>query len=174
VIGVAASTILLVAASLTWGIAALRLHEHYATLRAQGQALGAVGGLFADFSTPVTALTGWLATACFGLAAWQVRRGNPEPPAGRDRAATTVAELRAGLRREFRVSRALLLIVLIVAALDCGRLGVALVSLASGNPRAGTALGLLIGECVGLLAATTMLGFWAAGFREQLLRVGAL
>ncbi|MGI8846696.1 MAG: hypothetical protein ACR2GX_00285 [Candidatus Dormibacteria bacterium] len=172
-VAIAGAALVLAIAALLWGLGALGLHEHFVELRERGQALGAFPGLLADSSTLLTALTGWLAAACFGFAAWQVRRGDPEPPA-RSGEATSVSELRAGLRREFTMSRVLLDVVLIITVLDIGRLTINIIARAGGTLAAGDALGLVAVECAGLVMATTALMFWTSGFRKQLEQVGAL
>lgn len=170
--GIAALAAIALVAAIAWGIAALALHDHYLALREAGHDLGPLPGLFADASTPITALSGWAAAICFALAARQMRHHEIEPPAGVG-TVSSVAQLRAGLRREYRGVLVILAIVAAVAMLDLGRLLVSAVAGIASAP-ARTSLPLMTLEAAGLWVAALALVAWAAVFREHLLRLGAL
>src|SRR5207253_10418768 len=104
------------------GFALLRLHETLAARLAAGATLNPVQTLIATGSSPRTLWAGWVAAAFFAIALARLVRGPMEPSAGRGTAAEqTVAQLRAGLRREYVAVRVVLIVVLLVAAVDTAR-----------------------------------------------------
>ena len=167
----AAALTVAVMVALVWGGIALNLHDHYLALRGQGEDLGPVAGLFADGSTPVSALTGWLAAILFAVALRQLQGRDLEPPAGEH---PTAASLRAGLRREYRGVLVLLGVAAAATLLDTGRLVVSAIAAVRGDGAASTGLALMFAECAGLAVATVALWLWARSFRERIEVLGAL
>jgi hypothetical protein len=136
---------------------------------------GRVAWLLAHGSSAATAWEGWAAAVFFLVALLRLRRGAPEPPAGRTPVEElTLAQLRSGLVREYTVVRVALVILGAVSLTDAARAARYLVAAASGDALARTALAATVVEACGLLVAAIVLGLWAVSFREQLGRVGAL
>lgn len=166
---------MLLGAGMGWGLASLRLQEHYAAGAAAGEDLNAVAQLLADGSNTRTAWIGWAASVLFLLAVLRLRLGPPEPPAGRAGAGTrTATEMRAALRTEYHLVRAALWGVSIIAFIDAGRAVVYVIAAAAGSSTAqGNWAGTLV-EALGLLMATTLLAIWIHLFQRLLGRWGAL
>jgi hypothetical protein len=153
------------------GTLALRIQEHYA----QTSGGGRVAALLAHGSSPATAWAGWAAALFFLVALVRVRRGAPEPPAGRTPVESlTAAQLRAGLKREYTSVRVALLALTVVALADTARAARYVVAAAGGEILARASLAATLVEAAGLLVAALLLALWALTFREQLVRVGAL
>jgi hypothetical protein len=163
---------LVVAIAIGWGVAALALHEHEVSLRAAGAALSPIGRLFADASSPLTVWPGWVAAALFALSASRLRHGPVEPPTGPR--GSSVARLRAGLRREYLLARIALVFVTLLALLDLGRLMVSGVASMHSMDHAAIGLGWMVAEAAGFVAAAAALLLWVVSFRDQLGRLGAL
>jgi hypothetical protein len=169
-----AAILVAVALAAAWGVIALRLHFRYAELQAGGTVLEPLPRLFADGASALTAWPGWAAALLFAISAWRLKRAGPEPPAGRgDPAAMSIAALRAGLRREYGVSRIALVAVSILALIDLGRLAATAIA-ATGNATARIGLGWMVVEAGGLVAAASVLTLWAREFQIQLDQIGAL
>jgi hypothetical protein len=172
---VVAALAVAVAVALGWGAIALAIHDHYLALRERGGDLGPLAGLFADASTPVTALTGWLAAVLFSVALRQLQSRDLEPPVGSgEDALATAASLRAGLRREYRFVVGLLGGAALATALDTGRFTVSTVAAVRGDAAASAGLGLMALECAGLAVAVVALALWARTFRTRIEVLGAL
>ncbi|HYA01020.1 MAG TPA: hypothetical protein VEK76_11815 [Candidatus Binatia bacterium] len=170
---VPATLALLIAAG--WGLAALALQEHEASLRAGGASLGALGTLFADGSSALTAWPGWAAAVLLGLSALRLRRAAIEPPAGRRRGdGLSASRLRAGLRREYLWGRIALVAVTLLALADLGRLAVNGVARILHVSAATGSVPWTLLEVAGLTAAAAALAAWLLSFRAQLDTVGAL
>jgi hypothetical protein len=149
---------------------ALLLQHHFA--QAGG---GRIARLLAAGPTAATAWTGWAAAVFFGVAVFRLRRGAPEPPAGRVPVESmTLPQMRTGLLREYTVVRAGLVAISLVAVLDLARMVRYALAAASGDPLAGGVMPAAVVEAVGLVIAAAVLGCWAFSFRQQLLRLGAL
>ncbi|MGH7723725.1 MAG: hypothetical protein ACRENL_13010 [Candidatus Dormibacteria bacterium] len=162
---------ILAAACVALGVTSLAIQHHYA-----GQAGGGrLAGLLAQGSTAATAWAGWVAALFFLAALRRLRRGAPEPPAGRTPVEDlTLAQLRAGLVREYTVVRIVLVILVAVALADAARAARYVVAAASGDALARGALPATVIEAVGLGVAAVVLALWAGTFHEQLDRLGAL
>jgi hypothetical protein len=153
------------------GAWSLTVQHHYAGLNGGGR----VATLLARGSSAATAWEGWAAAAFFLVALIRLRRGAPEPPAGRTPVEElTLQQLRGGLVREYTVVRIGLVVLCVVSLVDAARAARYLVAAVSGDALARTALPATLVEAAGLVAATVVLGVWAGSFREQLVRMGAL
>ena len=136
---------------------------------------GRVAGLLAHGSSPVTAWEGWAAAAFFLVALVRLRRGAPEPPAGRTPVEElTLAQLRAGLLREYTAVRAGLVVLGTVSLIDLARASRYVVAAATGDSLARSSVVATVIEACGLVVAAVVLALWVATFREQLERVGAI
>lgn len=150
--------------------AALLVQHHFAA--SDG---GRIARFLARGPTAATEWTGWGAAVFFGVAVIRLRRGAPEPPAGRAPVESmTLPEIRAGLLREYTVVRAGLVALGIAAALDAARAVRYVLAAAAGDALAGASeMGTGV-EAAGLVVATVVLALWAFSFRAQLHRLGAL
>ncbi|MHB8718346.1 MAG: hypothetical protein ACYDAC_05580 [Candidatus Dormibacteria bacterium] len=136
---------------------------------------GRLARLAAAGATWATAWPGWVAAGFFGVAALRVRRGAPEPPAGRTPLESmSLAQMRRGLLREYTGVRIALVVLGLVALLDTARAARYVVAATGGDGLARATLAALLVEALGLVAAAATLGLWAAWFRAQLHRLGAL
>ncbi len=167
-------SLLAVVLAVGWGFAALALHQMELSLRSAGHLLNPIANLFAGGSSAYTAWPGWAAALLFGLSGLRLRRGALEPPGGRRPSERSAADLRSGLRREYRWARMVLLAVSLLALADVARVGVSWVAWLTGVSTAGDGLGWAALEAAGLAAAGAALIGWLLGFRRQLLRVGAI
>lgn len=153
------------------GVWLLAVQHHYAAQSGGGR----VATLLAHGSSAATAWEGWAAAVFFLVALMRLRRGAPEPPAGRTPIEElTAGQLRAGLVREYTVVRVGLVILCAVTVVDAARAARYLVATASGDSLARGSLPATLVEACGLVVATVVLGLWGATFRQQLDRVGAL
>jgi hypothetical protein len=153
------------------GVESLAIQHHYAGHSGAGR----LATLLAHGSTAATAWEGWAAALFFLVALMRLRRGAPEPPAGRTPIEDlTAGQLRAGLVREYTVVRAGLVILSAVALADASRAARYVVAAASGDSLARGSLAATLVEASGLMIAAVVLAVWAATFRRQLERVGAL
>ncbi|MBJ7609608.1 MAG: hypothetical protein JF887_09320 [Candidatus Dormibacteraeota bacterium] len=149
----------------------LEVQTHFAAARGGGR----LSTFLAHGSTAATAWAGWAAALFFLLALFRVRGGPPEPPAGRAPVEKlTIAQLRAGLVREYTVARAGLTVLTLVAVVDAARAGRYLLAALGGDSIARGSLVATVVEAVGLAVAAVVLALWALGFRSQLVRIGAL
>ncbi len=159
------------AASMVLGAWSLSVQHHFAAQAGGGR----VAILLAHGSTAATAWEGWAAALCFGLALFRLRNGAPEPPAGRTPLEELSAgQLRAGLVREYTIVRSGLVVLCVVALVDAARAARYVAAAVSGDQLARGSLAATAAEACGLVVATVVLGLWAAAFRDQLLRMGAL
>jgi Flp pilus assembly pilin Flp len=124
-------------------------------------------------SSGLTAWPGWVAAALFVVAFLRLRRGPVEPAAGRTPVeAMSAGQLRQGLRREYTVVRALLCVVLAIAAVDVSRT-LATAFDASAGYAGGDQLLPMSLEALGYTAAAFALIAWAYRFAKDLRRLGA-
>jgi hypothetical protein len=131
--------------------------------------------LIATGSTARTAWPGWVAALCFGAAVLRLRRGTPEPPAGRgspDR--LSLSQLRAGLRHEYTVVRGALVVVVLGAAVDVARTAASLIAAQSGDRAVGASLAWTAIEAAGYAVSALVLALWASTFGTEVRRLGAL
>jgi hypothetical protein len=153
------------------GVQSLAIQHHFA----EQQGGGRLATLLAQGSSVATAWEGWAAALFFLVALTRLRRGAPEPPAGRTPVEDlTAGQLRAGLVREYSVVRAALVILCVVALVEATRAARYVIAAVSGDALARASLAATLVEAAGLVVATAVLVLWAAGFRHQLDRVGAL
>lgn len=153
------------------GAASLAVQHHFAAQAGGGR----LTALLAGGSSVATAWEGWAAAIFFFVAVRRLRDGATEPPAGRAPVEQlTLKQLRAGLHREYTVVRVGLVILCAVATADASRAARYIVAAAVGDVLARASLAATVAEAAGLLAAAAMLAVWAASFRGQLDRIGAL
>jgi hypothetical protein len=157
------------------GYVLFRLHLQLAAHLAAGAALNPLQALIASGSSARTLWPGWLAAVFFLLAVIRLRRGPIEPAPGvRSPERMTPGQLRSGLRREYTVVRALLVVVCLVAAVD----GARAISYVSGavdghSVSTGTLVSTLV-EAAGFAAAALVLAVWAWLFGADVRRLGAI
>jgi hypothetical protein len=153
------------------GVLSLDIQHHYAEQVGSGRLVTLLG----QGSTVATAWEGWAAALFFLAALIRLRRGGPEPPAGRTPIEDlTAGQLRAGLVREYTIVRVGLVILSAVSLGDAARAARYIVAAASGDDLArGSLVATLIQAC-GLAVAAVVLALWAGSFRAQLDRVGAI
>jgi hypothetical protein len=167
----AALAVVIIVGSCVLGAFSLDIQAHFAAQR-QG---GRLGTLLANGSTAATAWPGWAAALLFGVALLRLRRGSPEPPAGRAPVESlSAAEMRGGLVREYRAVRIGLALLSVVALTDAARAARYAVAAAAGDSVARMSLVATVVEALGLITATSVLVLWTLTFRSQLVRVGAL
>ncbi len=154
-----------------WGVGMLVLQHRLLEMEANGRNLTGVPGFFADGSSWSTAWVGWAAAFFFLLSVLRLVRGSPEPPAGR---ASSVAEMRNALRREYRVVRIGLAVVDVLAMFDAARAIAYAIASATGDDVARAGLVTVGVEAAGLVGAAAMLTWWMLAFRRQLETLGAL
>ncbi|HWF57060.1 MAG TPA: hypothetical protein VG520_01755 [Candidatus Dormibacteraeota bacterium] len=163
--------LLLIAACVVLGVESLAIQHHYAGSTGGGR----VAALLAQGSTAATAWEGWAAALFFLVALLRLRRGAPEPPAGRTPIEDlSAAQMRAGLLREYTVVRVGLTVLVAVAVTDAARAARYLMAAASGDALARGSLLATVVEAAGVVVAAAILGMWAGSFRGQLERVGAV
>jgi hypothetical protein len=146
--------------------------QHHFAAEAGG---GRVAILLAQGSSVATAWEGWAAAVFFLVALIRLRRGAPEPPAGRTPIEElTTRQLRAGLVREYTAVRVGLVVLCVVSLVDSSRAARYVAAALSGDRLARASLTATLVEACGLVVATVILGMWAGTFRDQLERMGAL
>jgi len=157
------------------GILTLRAEHHFRRLYDAGATLNGAAELLADGPSALTAWPGWVAAAAFALALRRVSEdGPPEPPPTSGAAVqTSVADIRATLRKEHRWVRLAMGAVMATALIDSGRL-VAFIGASFGDASARGGLVALSAEAAGLALAAAILFTWVQRFGRQLEVVGAL
>ena len=146
------------------------VHRYFAGQISAGEEVNSLGRLLGSGSSPVTAWPGWAATLFFAFALYRLRRDQPEPPAGmRASEQRSVAQLRAGLRREYTATRTALVVVTAIALVDVARNVAGLTA-----AHTATAVAWSAAEALGLVAAAALLALWALTFRTELERWGAI
>ena len=161
--------------SVGWGVGMLALQHRLLEMEADGRDLSGVSGFFADGSSRATAWIGWAAAFFFLLSVLRLVRGRPEEPAGRPSGKSwTVAELRAALRREYRMVRLGLAVVDVVAMFDGARAATYAIATATGDDVARAGVVVVGVEAGGLVCAAVVLTWWMLAFRRQLETWGAL
>jgi hypothetical protein len=163
--------LLLAAACVVLGVEFLSIQHHFAAQPGGGR----LAALLAQGSSATTAWEGWTAALFFLAALLRLRRGAPEPPAGRTPLEDlTAGQMRAGLLREYTTVRCGLTILGAVALTDVARAARYLVAAASGDTVARSSLIATLIEAAGLAVAAAVLAMWAGSFRQQLERIGAV
>ena len=157
------------------GTLLVRLHQTLAAQLAAHVALNPLQTLIATGSSVRTAWPGWVAALCFAAAVFRLRRGAPEPPAGRgspDRLSLT--QLRAGLRHEYAAVRCALVGVWLCAAVDLARTVASVIAAQSGDRNVEAAIPWTAVEAAGYVVAALVLAVWASTFGAEVRRLGAL
>jgi hypothetical protein len=157
------------------GTLLVRLHQTLAGQLAAHVSLNPLQTVIATGSTVRTLWPGWVAALCFAAAVVRLRHGATEPPAGRTSVEQqTLGQLRAGLRREYRVVRCALVVVCLVAAVDTARTIASVIAAQSGDRQVATTMPATVVEALGYVAAALVLGVWALAFGAEVRRLGAL
>ena len=157
------------------GTLLVRLHQTLAGELAGHASLNPLQTLIATGSTLRTLWPGWVAAICFAAAVLRLRHGATEPPPGRTSVEhQTLGQLRAGLRREYRIVRCALVVVCILAAVDVARTVASVMAVQSGDRQVSTTMPATVVEALGYVAAALMLAVWARAFGSEVRRLGAL
>ena len=157
------------------GTLLVRLHQTLAGQLAAHMSLNPLQTVIATGSTLRTLWPGWVAAICFAAAVLRLRHGATEPPPGRTSVEhQTLGQLRAGLRREYRIARFALVVVLVVAAIDAARTFASVMAVQSGDRQLGTTMPATVVEALGYVAAALVLAVWARAFGSEVRRLGAL
>jgi hypothetical protein len=156
------------------GTLLVRLHQSLASQLAAHMALNPLQTLIATGSNVRTFWPGWVAALCFGAAVLRLRHGATEPPPGRTAVEhQTLSQLRAGLRREYRIVRCVLIVVCLFAAVDVARTVATLIAAQSGDTPISTSVPATVAESVGYVVAAAVLAAWARAFGAEVRRLGA-
>ncbi len=157
------------------GTLLVRLHQTLAGELAGHASLNPLQTVIATGSTLRTLWPGWVAAICFAAAVLRLRHGATEPPPGRTSVEhQTLGQLRAGLRREYRIVRCALVVVCILAAVDVARTVASVMAVQSGDRQVSTTMPATVVEALGYVAAALMLAAWARAFGSEVRRLGAL
>jgi hypothetical protein len=157
------------------GTLLVRLHQSLAGELAAHDALNPLQTLIATGSTTRTLWPGWVAALCFGAAVLRLRHGATEPPPGRTAVEhQTLAQLRSGLRREYRVVRTALVVVVLCAAVDVARTIASLIAAQAGDKGIASTMPATVAEALGYVVAALVLAAWAGSFGTEVRRLGAL
>jgi hypothetical protein len=157
------------------GTLLVRLHQTLAGQLAAHVSLNPLQTVIATGSTLRTLWPGWVAAICFAAAVLRLRHGATEPPPGRTSVEhQTLGQLRAGLRREYRIVRCALVVVCILAAIDVARTVASVMAVQSGDRQVSTTMPATVVEALGYVAAALMLAVWARAFGSEVRRLGAL
>jgi hypothetical protein len=174
---IALRSIAVVIAAAACGVAGtllVRLHQTLAAQLGARVALNHLQTLIATGSTMRTLWPGWVAALCFGAAVLRLRHGATEPPPGRTAVEKqTLGQLRAGLRREYRIVRVAFVVVLLFAAVDAARTIASLIA-ESTDKEIATTMPATIAEALGYVVAALVLAAWAHAFGTEVRRLGAL
>jgi hypothetical protein len=162
------------AASGIAGTLLVRLHQTLASQLATNVELNPLQTLIATGSSMRTLWPGWVAALCFGVAVIRLRHGATEPPPGLTAVEhQTLGQLRAGLRREYRIVRLALVVVLLLAAVDAARALASLIA-ASTDKEIASTMPATLAEALGYVVAALVLAAWARAFGTEVRRLGAL
>ena len=168
------AVVIAAAASGVAGTLLVRLHQTLASQLAPNVELNPLQTLIATGSTIRTLWPGWVAALCFVVAVLRLRHGATEPPPGLTAVEhQTLGQLRAGLRREYRIVRLALVVVLLFAAVDAARALASLIAASSDKEIASTMPATIV-EALGYVVAALVLAVWARTFGAEVRRLGAL
>ena len=157
------------------GTLLVRLHQTLAAQLAAHMALNPLQTLIATGSSLRTLWPGWVAAVCFAAALLRLRRGATEPPPGRTAVEDqTLSQLRAGLRREYRIVRSVLVVVGLLAAVDVARAVASIIAVQAGDGQISTTMPATLVEALGYVVAAVVLAAWARAFGAEVRRLGAL
>jgi hypothetical protein len=157
------------------GTLLVRLHQTLAAQLAAHVALNPLQTLIATGSSLRTLWPGWVAAVCFAAALLRLRRGATEPPPGRTAVEDqTLSQLRAGLRREYRIVRLVLVVVGLLAAVDVARAVASIIAVQAGDGQISRTMPATLVEALGYVVAAVVLAAWARAFGAEVRRLGAL
>jgi hypothetical protein len=157
------------------GTLLVRLHQTLAVQLAAHVALNPLQTLIATGSSLRTLWPGWVAAVCFAAALLRLRRGATEPPPGRTAVEDqTLSQLRAGLRREYRIVRLVLVVVGLLAAVDVARAVASIIAVQAGDGQISRTMPATLVEALGYVVAAVVLAAWARAFGAEVRRLGAL
>jgi hypothetical protein len=157
------------------GTLLVRLHQTLAAQLAAHMALNPLQTLIATGSSLRTLWPGWVAAVCFAAALLRLRRGATEPPPGRTAVEDqTLSQLRAGLRREYRIVRLVLVVVGLLAAVDVARAVAGIIAVQAGDGQISRTMPATLVEALGYVVAAVVLAAWARAFGAEVRRLGAL
>jgi hypothetical protein len=157
------------------GTLLVRLHQTLAAQLAAHMALNPLQTLIATGSSLRTLWPGWVAAVCFAAALLRLRRGATEPPPGRTAVEDqTLSQLRAGLRREYRIVRLVLVVVGLLAAVDVARAVAGIIAVQAGDGQISRTMPATLVEALGYVVAAVVLAAWARAFGAEVGRLGAL
>jgi len=171
----AAAVVAIVAAAAVVGRIALLAHIHFATERDAGEQLNPFAAFLGTGSGILTAIPAWGAALFFVYAIVRLEGGPLEPPPGSIPAERrSVAQLRSGLRAEYRIVRIALTALTLIAVIDTLRALQYVLASVRGNEVARGSLTLTLVEACGLVAAAVALAVWVWRFRTDLIQLGAV
>lgn len=175
---IALRSVVVAIAAVACGVAGtllVRLHQTLAAQLAAHLALNPLQTLIATGSSLRTLWPGWVAAVCFAAALLRLRRGATEPPPGRTAVEDqTLSQLRAGLRREYRIVRLVLVVVGLLAAVDVARAVASIIAVQAGDGQISTTMPATLVEALGYVVAAVVLAAWARAFGAEVRRLGAL
>ena len=157
------------------GTLLVRLHQTLAGQLAAHVTLNPLQTVIATGSSVRTLWPGWVAAVCFAAAVLRLRHGATEPPPGRTAVEhQTLSQLRAGLRREYRIVRCALVMVCLFAAVDVARTVASEITAQAGDRQLSSAMPATVTEALGYVVAAVVLAAWARAFGAEVHRLGAL
>ena len=157
------------------GTLLVRLHQTLAGQLAAHVTLNPLQTVIATGSSARTLWPGWVAAVCFAAAVLRLRHGATEPPPGRTAVEhQTLSQLRAGLRREYRIVRCALVVVCLFAAVDVARTVASEITAQAGDRQLSSAMPATVTEALGYVVAAVVLAAWARAFGAEVHRLGAL
>lgn len=157
------------------GTLLVRLHQTLAGQLAAHVTLNPLQTVIATGSSVRTLWPGWVAAVCFAAAVLRLRHGATEPPPGRTAVEhQTLSQLRAGLRREYRIVRCALVMVCLFAAVDVARTAASEITAQAGDRQLSSAMPATVTEALGYVVAAVVLAAWARAFGAEVHRLGAL
>ena len=157
------------------GTLLVRLHQTLAGQLAAHVTLNPLQTVIATGSSVRTLWPGWMAAVCFAAAVLRLRHGATEPPPGRTAVEhQTLSQLRAGLRREYRIVRCALVVVCLFAAVDVARTVASEITAQAGDRQLSSAMPATVTEALGYVVAAVVLAAWARAFGAEVHRLGAL
>ena len=175
---IALRSVVVAIAAVACGVAGtllVRLHQTLAAQLAAHLALNPLQTLIATGSSLRTLWPGWVAAVCFAAALLRLRHGATEPPPGRTAVEDqTLSQLRAGLRREYRIVRSVLMVVGLLAAVDVARAVASIIAVQAGDGQISRTMPATLVEALGYVVAAVVLAAWARAFGAEVRRLGAL
>ena len=151
------------------GTLLVRLHQTLAAQLAAHMALNPLQTLHRDRVKRAHALArAGLPPLCFAAAVLRLRHGATEPPPGRTAVEhQTLGQLRAGLRREYRIVRGALVVVCLLAAVDVARTVASVIAAQSGDTQIATTMPATVVEALGYVVAALVLAVVGSRLRHR-------